>query len=416
MKKVLVLFAAVAMLAACSKESSPIENDPINEGITQGNEITLFASIPSMEDATKAIADGSFSWAEGDKIAIPVSGGYVDFTYNESKGAFTYTVTDEVFVDGKAYYPASSKPAGSYSTDFANAAAARSGFKMEADYTVGASSISFTHKSALIDLNFSNVPPFATSIRVKEGDVVVATVALSSPSSDVEVKVPVTPNGSKSYSFALMENSNVIKEVSKSSVSLTAGKYYSTPSITINHYVVFENSNNDTHKLGIQGRTLAEGWVENWGVKDLKTDGTVKYYILEDQYQSAEALRIVLRQNDANQSEAGIIVNDRNLTFDVSENSLKTAYRTYLRVNNTEYWGNGIGANIMDQYNEPKSYTAMTNAGTTNFWYYEWPASYYDWDLYIRMQNSSNTAWYLPASDSWWSIELNQDYIYQMNG
>lgn len=235
MKKIFVLLATVTVMVACSKENSPIVEDQPTS--TSGKEITLFAEIPSMEDATKATADGSFSWAAGDKIAIPVSGGYVDFEYNSSKGAFTYTVTDEVFVDGTAYYPASSKPTGDYASDFSSPSDARAAFKMEADYHVGDASITFTHMSALIDLNFSNVPAFATSVRVKEGESVVATVALSSPSSSVEVKVPVTPNGSKKYSFAIMENSNVIKEVSKT-VTLTAGKYYSTPEIAVKYVQV----------------------------------------------------------------------------------------------------------------------------------------------------------------------------------
>lgn len=230
-----MLFAMAAVSVACSKESSSIEQEEATA--TSVNEVVLFAEIPSMEDETKATADGSFTWAAGDKIAIPVSGGYVDFVYNEAKGAFTYTVTDEVFVDGTAYYPASSKPAGDYSVAFSSPDEARAAFKMEADYHVGDASITFTHKSALIDLNFSNVPSFATSVRVKEGESVVATVALSSPSSDVEVKVPVTPNGNKKYSFAIMENSNVIKEVSKTT-SLTAGKYYTTPGIAVKYVQV----------------------------------------------------------------------------------------------------------------------------------------------------------------------------------
>lgn len=244
MKKYLFLLAAVVAFAACSKELAPATiEEPKNDVATTDNVVTLFAEIPAMEDGTKAIADGTFAWAVNDEIAIPISGGYAIFKYDGS--SFKYTLTgSETFEDGTAYYPASSRPYGDYSTSFANADVARAGFKMTAPYTVGASSITFTHESSLIKLNFSNVPSFATSVRVKEGETVVATVALSNPSSSLEVKVPVTPNGSKTYSFALMENSNVIKEVSKSSVSLTAGKFYTTPEIAIGPVILIKNNVN----------------------------------------------------------------------------------------------------------------------------------------------------------------------------
>lgn len=102
---------------------------------------------------------------------------------------------------------------------------------MEAPFTVGATNLSFTHKSALVKLTFTNVPNSATGVRVKAGETVIATVALSSPAANVEVYVPITPDGSQKYSFALMQNAVALKEVSKSNATLTAGKYYTSKSI-----------------------------------------------------------------------------------------------------------------------------------------------------------------------------------------
>lgn len=352
MKKIFTVLAVAAVVVACAKESESFFKPQ------SGDQMIIRASIPEMTDITKATADGAFSWADGDEIAVPIEGGYVVFVYDDSQTAFTYTPNgSEVFITGTVYYPASSRPAGSYSTAFASADAARAGFKMEAPYTAGASTLSFTHKSSLIKLNFENVPSFATSVRVKAGDDVVATVALSTPGSLVEVKVPVTPDGEKTYSFALMEGEHVIKEVSKADVTLTAGTYYTTPEITLNKYIVFTNSSDDGHKLGLMSRTWNSS-TNNWDAKadwngelSLTNTGDLKYYILTEPYASAEAIQVELRKGEDKISETALVILDRNLTFDVSENSLKSKYRIYLTpdasyfktVCNIYGWDNSLG-------------------------------------------------------------------------
>lgn len=233
MKKLFVIFSTVCLLAACAKENQITDENSIQEeNPSAKKELILHASIPQMEAATKADAVGTFAWSDGDAIAVPVEGGYVDFVYESAKDAFTYSVTgSETFKDGTAYYPATSKPGGSYSTAFASPDDAKAGFKMEAPFTVGATNLSFTHKSALIKLNFTNVPISATGVRVKAGDTEIATVALYNPTPIVEVYVPITPDGSQKYSFALMQNAIALKEVSKSNATLTAGTYYTSKSI-----------------------------------------------------------------------------------------------------------------------------------------------------------------------------------------
>ncbi|MBR1573723.1 MAG: SusF/SusE family outer membrane protein [Bacteroidales bacterium] len=232
MKKIFAYIATVAIFAACAKESPVTQERPITRPHSSGTEMILHASIPPMTDATKANAIGSFTWADGDKIAIPVEGGYVDFTFSEADDAFKYTLTgSESFIDGTAYYPANSKPGGDYSTAFASPEAAKAGFKMEAPFTVGSEDITFTHKSAIIKLHFTGVPTTATGVRVLEEETEIATIALSNPSADLEVYVPITPNGSKKYRFALMQYNTALREVGKSSVALTAGTYYTSKDI-----------------------------------------------------------------------------------------------------------------------------------------------------------------------------------------
>lgn len=352
MKKIFTVLAFAAIFVGCAKETESFYK-PVS-----GEAMFLRADIPAMTDITKATADGSFSWAEDDEIAVPIDGGYAVFQYKTAQSAFTYTPSgSETFVNGTVYYPASSRPSGSYSTTFASQDAARAGFKMTAPYTAGASSLTFTHVSSLIKLSFNNVPSFATSVAVKEGDDVVATVALPSPApSSVEVKVPVTPNGTKTYSFELKEGANVLKGVTKT-VSLTAGTYYTTPEITLNKYIVFTNSSDDGHKLGLMSRTWNSS-TDNWDAKadwngelSLTNTGDLKYYILTEPYASAEAIQVELRKGEDKISETALVILDRNLTFDVSENTLKSKYRIYLTpdasyfktVCNIYGWDNSLG-------------------------------------------------------------------------
>lgn len=356
MKKVLTIIAAVAALVACSKVETPAQKEEIND-VTPGKKMVLFAEVPEMtaEDGTKAIADdGPFSWSEGDEIAIPLKTDYAVFVYRAENKQFEYTLTGtEEFVAGTAYYPASSRPGGSYSTSFDDASAARAGFKMEASYTLGASSLSFTHKSALISLNFTNVPSFATSVVVKKGGATEATVALSSPSSTVSLKVPVTPAASTNYSFALMEGSNIIREVGKT-VTINAGTCYSTPDIAINKYIVLSNADkNATYKLGLQIRT-GESYIGYSGDYNTNYDlvsynnGTSLYIILPDDFSSAKAIKVVLRKNgDTCTSATERIFLDRNPSFNISEDSMKTAYRVY--------YGGSTNTNVY-QYYQPLLY------------------------------------------------------------
>lgn len=233
MKKICIALAAsmAMIIAGCNKEQTN-EQELQNEGTV----VSFTATLPQFSDETKATVDNtSFTWADGDQISIPANNadGYIVFeTKSAYLGTFKGTVPDGVsLVSGKAHYPASVSE-GTYSTTFGSINDAKAGFKMEADYTVGAESLSFSHLSSMIHLTVQYIPSSATGLVVKEGSTQIASISLSNPNATEDFYVPITPNGSKQYSFALMEGANVLKQVSKTD-ALIAGTYYSTPLIKV---------------------------------------------------------------------------------------------------------------------------------------------------------------------------------------
>ena len=288
MKKIIFVIAALALLVSCNKEQ-PINID--NNGFTPepGTVISFSASLPVFDGETKAFADGSFVWKDGDKIAVPVSDGYVDFTYSGTGNDFTFTASGETFVNGTAFYPSSTKPEGDYSTTFTTIDAARAGFKMTAPYTAGATSLTFTHQSSIVKLSFTNVPNFANKVIVNDGAKDVATINLDSVSSSMDVWVPLTPDGSKTYTFKLQENNNVLKKVSKT-IELTSGKWYPTPAIAVSYIVV------GVIDYIYNGWGLTSGWkLHHWGSSlgdkdlDLKYSGTTTTQSVGGSYWSGVA-------------------------------------------------------------------------------------------------------------------------------
>lgn len=416
MKKSLLVLLAITIVFGCAKDAD------VNEAPVDENVISIFAEMPEME-AAKAIADGSFSWQSNDEIAIPITGGYAVFRYNATSGKFIYTPTgDEEFISGKAYYPASSRPGGDYSTSFANGDAARAGFKMEADYTVGAESISFTHKSSLINLNFFNVPSFATSVRVKAGDDVVATVALSSPSENLTVKVPVTPNGSKSYKFALMDGNNVLKEVSKTA-SLTAGTYYTTPDIRLNYMFSLTDNSGWTGGSTYPALYISDGSNNKWyctnqtgdAKLNVAGDGTLYVFASESWMTEGSTLAVKFQTepyNSSHTSETSIVLR-RSIHFTVpSGGGMRARYRTYVWLSDSQrqYWdANPVqiketqcsGAVLSGQ----ADMTEIVGSGGSYF-YYENSEAHYGWQVTFVAFNKSNTAWskskqYILNKDEW---------------
>lgn len=249
MKKAFIVFIAAVATIACTKESSIQDKNLTPEGGLLSIEATV---SPFVDEATKAsisvngsgAVTGTFSWSEGDQIAFPVTGSpaYVALTYNPENGKFEGKANDGQAVDNtrQIVYPASRVIGGTYSTDFASIADAKAGFKMTASVPASLSEkITMTHESALVHVQFTNVPDFANELVVSDGSSNVATIPASE--GTVDFYVPITPAGSKTYSFSIKEGSNVIKSVSKT-ISLTAGKYYNTPTIAIGPIVLIKNN------------------------------------------------------------------------------------------------------------------------------------------------------------------------------
>ena len=247
MKKVFIIVTAAVATIACTKEAN-IEEKSL---ATEGGLISIEATVsPFVDDETKAsistgeggAVTGTFTWSEGDQIAFPVteSPEYVALTYNPENGKFEGKANDGQAIDNtrQIVYPASRVIGGSYSTTFASIAEAKAGFKMTASVPASLSQkITMTHESALVHIQFTNVPDFTDKLVVSDGSSNVASVSIGETSGTVDFYVPVTPDGSKPYSFSLEDsNGNVIKRVSKTK-SLAAGNYYNTPAVPVGHVI-----------------------------------------------------------------------------------------------------------------------------------------------------------------------------------
>ena len=456
MKKYLTLLVAAAMMIGCTQEpidtpsNTVIPDEPEEiqtpaepETPAEPKVVSFSAELPVFEGLTKASVDASdFAWAAGDEIAIPVKDGegvrYVNF--RNSAGAlntFTYSVTDEEFVDGTAYYPATSAPGGSYSTTFSSIAEAQSSFKMTAPVTIGSSSLDFTHVSSIVHLTFTNVPALANKLVVNDGTSDVATINFSQ-TGDVVFNVPITPAGSsKTYTFKLQENNNVLKQVSKTA-DLAAGTYYNA-------------------KAAVPvGKILRVQDATDWGTKALyiwnnangeqnaffSTDGSYPnkfntisandhYIVIPSECSWAtETTKVGVKfqtaDNSSNTQTDGIYP-VRDITFNVpAELGMKTEYRIYphggsystptarayhyeaqtvsLLVDcsaisfGTPYLHIGFGANATVWSNKAN----MTNVGT-NLYSYTFPASYYNTSGVVVVSNSKD-------SDGWKSVDYTPDF------
>ncbi len=301
MKKFYFILTAAALMVGCAKDNPVVST--VNEPATPtGTVVTLTAEIPQM---TKASVDATaFAWEDGDQIAVPsnATGGYTVFTTSTgSLGTFTATLEDGVnLVNGTAFYPAS-VVLGTYTTAFSSVADAKKGFKMEASYTAGSSSITFSHTSALVHLNFTNVPSFATSVVVNDGSSNVATVALTSPSTSLDVYVPITPNGSKKYSFSIFAGAAELKKVSKT-VALAAGTYYSTPVINTPIYLFVSKFNDWSYLYAYV--YYDGGKISSWpGTQLTGTFYTInekQYYMISADATKSKTTHVILNAGDAN--------------------------------------------------------------------------------------------------------------------
>lgn len=442
MKKTFVILASIALFAACAKEQTPVL-----ESVDGARTMYLTASIPDMTglNQTKASVDNtSFSWAEGDVIGIPkAGGGYLPFVYDRDAEKFKYTLKDgEAVASGTAVYPGNSTTGvQDESYTFSSVTAAESGFKMTASYTLGASSLSFTHQSALISLSFANVPSFATSIEIASGASTVASVALSSPSATLNVKVPVPPSVSAAtYTITLKQGSNVLKSVQEKGakedevykgITLSAGKYYTTPMIPVftvavkndsdweNPQIYVWRTDNDTDKkyyLSLPSVTIG--------------DDTYLYAALTESWATeGSSVGVAFLKNgswgEGNSTQTDCVYLYRSFEFVCTgdKGSMKTDYRCYARftsdgwstwsgkgasgTDNVKFrWGYGSRPAI-DTSNQPDCDEALI-AGTGKVFYYTFESSYYGYsNVYWGVYNPNDTGW---VSD-WDNASINRDML-----
>ena len=240
MKKSFVLMAVAAVvLSACSKENA--YDSSIAPRYTPEGNVLLFATMPQFEDVTKAAiaADGSFSWAVGDKIdVVYTKGGSPDQTYifsctNASTGAFEYAgeIADGYTVD-RAYYPSGydGEPSPQH---FASLEAAAKGFQMEA--TVSGGKLQFAHENAMIVVTVKNVPVFAKTVWVNS-----ASVDVTSESGDVVVRIPVIPTADAKLGIGVTDaawdaasHNDLISKVSEKSHAIEAKNLYNLTALEI---------------------------------------------------------------------------------------------------------------------------------------------------------------------------------------
>lgn len=109
MKKILILFAALAAAFAvsCNKEN-PIET-PDTSAPAGMKQVTITASIEGAETKTSYDADGKFSWTKGDQISVMGTGyGFYTLTATSDGPTTTFTgyIPEGVELRQEAFYPA----------------------------------------------------------------------------------------------------------------------------------------------------------------------------------------------------------------------------------------------------------------------------------------------------------------------
>lgn len=274
MKKIYLLLAALAVAAtACNKAEIDTETPEASEtpAVQKTNMVYIGANLPEFVDNdTKATVDadyGTFAWENGDVISVLCKRAednqfwYVDFTYDASEGKFardmatacsfksgssgieqvngTFTVATATEMASQTA-PFAIYPAQMVATSNVNYDRLGKLFKMEGSLETDGS-INFVHKSALIKLEYTDVPSIAKKIIVTNGTEVV-TALLNNATGNVKTMIPVTPTGSElQLNIELCaEDGTLIAK--KKTANLVAGKLYKAPAITINPTVYLASS------------------------------------------------------------------------------------------------------------------------------------------------------------------------------
>lgn len=437
MKKIVYIILGVFAIIACSKETPDMAKSGfVSEQDGQG----VYTFTAYMDDVTKATINsgtGVFYWTGDEEIAIwdSVNGEFVTFTIDtysntglkEAKFKTTGAKSGASFSGNVAYYPASiaatsaGSPTYNFPNEFDNLADAAKGFPMEG--TVSNGEIKFTHLGGLIDFTLTNVPSFTTALVLNNGTSDIMTVPVTPDAGSVHAILPI-PVGTYALTVKLLDDNTPTKNAffskTRSSKTYSARNYYPINDIALNNYIEISNSADENHMLAIQTRYWNDkdgdytGYVSNWDKYSLFKRGTTKYLLLSEtdsNFSSGKPLRIQLYSGDTAQSETAVIFNFRNISFDVSENTLKTGYRIYPR---SEY----------DTYTNPCIYVYREDTIISKSWpgnaltkkdaldpdiYFEFNQTYYGASniTVIFNDNGGN------QMGNWSGFTVNRDYEYK---
>ena len=357
MKKIFYISLGIIGLIACTKEADVATSVKVDEAGAYSFDVYL-------EDFTKATINsstGDFSWTGDEEIAVWDSNNKEFVTFNidptnysnegHKRARFTASSAkaDASFVGNVAYYPASIAtrkgsepdytPSYTFPTSFSSLEAAAKGFPMSGTVTVN--EIKLSHLGSMINLTLNNVPSFTTTLILNAGDKEEITIPVTPSTGVLNAVVPI-PADEYVLTVKLKDDNNNIfyTKPRKTSKTYTARNYYTTTPITLNHYIEITNSTDPNHKLAVQTRGWNAGdkdytdYVENWSKHTLfvRADGTTKYILLSEtdsNFSEGKPLRIQLYSGDTEQWKTECVFNYRNISFDVTHNSLKTEYRVY---------------------------------------------------------------------------------------
>ena len=223
MKKIFLVFAAISVLAACSKEIRTAEDFSANDSedqIVNGSEsttdnakvYTLSATLPQLK-ATVNESTGKFEWESTDEIAVydNEQSKYQVFTTTGSGETVTFSFTatdglDHDFAGSNAYYPASHLNSAHTAIDTPVQIASAGEVPMSATNTGG--SLTFDYDAAIVKLTIENVPSFAVSAEFVNNNNSYAAEISHSVNEDMTFYLVVASSNSLASEINVYDSSN----------------------------------------------------------------------------------------------------------------------------------------------------------------------------------------------------------------
>nr|MCR5019357.1 hypothetical protein [Bacteroidales bacterium] len=228
--------------------------------------------------------------------------------------------------------------------------------------------------------------------------------------------IPLTSSYSGTFTFKLLDNNdNIIIEKHKNSVTLENGKYYTTPTISVDGTVfIFDDDDKvDQAKFFKTNGTTID--YTKGSVIDLNAleDGT-KWCILPTSNDWSKkgqpvCLQVFKGGNFVSSTEAVWLY--RNFSFDTTESSLKTDYRVYVYMSDSQwsYWGTTVVKfTTWGDISTPVTNAIMERNVDDNGYivYHELSATNYGKTVKYRFYNENDAGWESKNEDG---VVLNRD-------